>query len=138
MLVKMSDLVGGRGGREFTSYLHTNGENIKAIYISAGDFIDSLQIVFENGMSQPDTLPKVGGEGGYRFEFFLDEDEQQYVLPLTYYFEELAHGERDNVDLIVSPANNATRVTNARLYDANESLHGDQAMKLKLYYTKLE
>ena len=75
MLVKMSNLVGGDGGREFTSYLHTNGESIKAIHISAGDFIDGFQIVFETAIGQPDALPRVGGDGGRHFEFPLDEDE---------------------------------------------------------------
>ena len=75
MRVKMSDMVGGGGGHEFVSHLHTHSENIKEIYVSAGDFVDSLQIVFENALGQPDALGKVGGNGGRHFLFSLDEDE---------------------------------------------------------------
>lgn len=81
MLVKMSDMVGGRGGREFVTHLHTHGENIKEIYVSAGDFVDSLQIVFENALGQPDALAKAGGNGGRHFVFVLDEDE--YLVSVT-------------------------------------------------------
>lgn len=70
--------------------------------------------------------------------FLIDSDEQQYVLPLTYLFEDLAHGERESADFIISSANNGARVTNGRFYDANSVINGDKALKLKLYYTKLE
>ena len=69
---------------------------------------------------------------------FVIDEEEQFVFPLTYLFEELAHGDRESVDLIVSPANNSTRVTNGRFYDANTTINGEKALKLKLYYTKLE
>ena len=75
MLVKMSDMFGGNGGREFVTHLHTHGEQISEIRVAAGDFVDGLQIVFTNALGQPDELPIVGGDGGTRADFVLDEDE---------------------------------------------------------------
>ena len=75
MLVKMSELLGGTGGREFVAHLHTHGEQITEIHIAAGDLVDALQIVFTNALGQPDSLPIIGGSGGERFIFTLDEDE---------------------------------------------------------------
>ena len=75
MMVKMSELFGGNNGREFVTHLHTQGEQITEIHISAGDFIDALQIRFTNALGQPDSLPFVGGKGGETFLFALDEDE---------------------------------------------------------------
>ena len=75
MLVKMSELIGGTGGREFVTHLHTHGEQITEIHIAAGDFVDALQLVFTNALGQPDSLPVIGGSGGERFVFALDENE---------------------------------------------------------------
>jgi len=66
---------GGMGGQEFTNYVVPAGAKIKEIHIFAAEYIDALQLVYVDNQGQRVQMPKIGGLGGHRYVFILDDDE---------------------------------------------------------------
>jgi predicted flap endonuclease-1-like 5' DNA nuclease len=65
---------GGKGGHEFSDYLVPPSARIKEVHISAGVFVDSLQVNYaQAGALQ--SMPRIGGSGGRHHTFVLDDDE---------------------------------------------------------------
>jgi hypothetical protein len=73
--VAVTELAGGRGGREFTDSPPSPGARILEIQIRAGDTIDAIQAIYlmPDGRTAPG--PQHGGRGGNPGVFRLDSDE---------------------------------------------------------------
>ena len=71
----MSEIVGGSGGTEFTDYSPPENTVIKVVHIYTSEYVDALQFGYLNENGEIDLLPKVGGDGGFAYQFILDEDE---------------------------------------------------------------
>ncbi len=71
----MSELVGGSGGKEFFDYIPPGDARIKVVHVFANDYIDALQFGYLDEKGETALLPKVGGDGGFAYQFVLDEDE---------------------------------------------------------------
>jgi hypothetical protein len=73
--VAVTELAGGRGGREFTDPPPSPGARILEIQIRAGDTIDAIQVIYlmPDGRTAPG--PQHGGRGGNPGVFRLDSDE---------------------------------------------------------------
>ncbi len=71
----MSEIVGGSGGKEFFDYIPPGNARIKVIHIFSNDYIDALQFGYLNEKGEIALLPKIGGDGGFAYQFVLDEDE---------------------------------------------------------------
>lgn len=70
----MIGTTGGHGGHEFSDYLVPADARIKEVHISAGIFVDALQVGYvQAGAFQ--SLPRIGGAGGRLHVFVLDDDE---------------------------------------------------------------
>lgn len=77
----------------------------------------------------------IGGTPYYTFSY--NPIEQIYTLPLTSYVQQLSLQKEELESLIIAPTLNATRTNLTRFYDNNNS-NGDKAMKLRIYYTKVQ
>lgn len=76
-----------------------------------------------------------GGTPYYSFSY--NPIKQIYTLPLTSYVQQLSLQKEELESLIIAPTLNATRTNLSRFYDNNNS-NGDKAMKLRIYYTKVQ
>lgn len=76
-----------------------------------------------------------GGTPSYAFSY--NPITQNYTLPLTSYVQQLSLQKEELESLIIAPSLNATRMNYSRFYD-NNSTNGDKAMKLRIYYTKVQ
>ncbi len=70
-----SEMVGGAGGDEFDNYAPPENARIKVIHIFTDDYIDALQFGYLDENGEMALLPKIGGDGGFAYQFVLDEDE---------------------------------------------------------------
>ncbi len=66
---------GGKGGKSFTDYAIPAGARISEIRIKAGEFIDSLQIVYIDANGKTVVMDQIGGDGGDAATFKLGADE---------------------------------------------------------------
>lgn len=66
---------------------------------------------------------------------FSFDGENQYILPLTSYFQDMAFSNREVTDLILFPVFNSTRVNRSIIVGPNNAAI-DQRPELKIYYTK--
>ena len=71
----MSEIVGGAGGNEFSDYIPPGNARIKVIHIFTNEYIDAIQFGYLDDKGEIALLPKVGGDGGFAYQFVLDEDE---------------------------------------------------------------
>ncbi len=78
--VKISP-TGGEGGQPFEDYLLPEGAQIKEIHVFAADYIDALQIVYQNAEGQIVETAKIGGLGGVHHTLVLEEGE--YVTGIS-------------------------------------------------------
>jgi len=68
-------MVGGAGGNEFRDYSPPGNARIKVIHIFTNEYIDALQFGYLDDKGEIALLPKVGGDGGFAYQFVLDDDE---------------------------------------------------------------
>ncbi len=71
----MSEMVGGAGGNDFRDYIPPGNARIKVIHIFTNEYIDALQFGYLDDKGEIALLPKIGGDGGFAYQFVLDEDE---------------------------------------------------------------
>ncbi len=70
-----SEMVGGSGGQPFDNYVPPGDARIRVIHIYANEYIDALQLGYLDDEGELVLLPKVGGDGGFSYQFVLDDDE---------------------------------------------------------------
>lgn len=75
MKVKTLGPAGGVGGLTISDCVIPAGSRITKIRISAGDFIDSIQLFYSDSNGKSHALDKIGGAGGDLHEFRLAPDE---------------------------------------------------------------
>lgn len=69
-------------------------------------------------------------------QFTLDEDNHQYKLNITSYFQDLVNGNETNSGMIIIPAFvNATRVSRFLYYDQENVSKPEEALKIRVYFT---
>jgi len=71
----MSEMVGGSGGNEFHDYIPPNEARIKVVHVFTHEYVDALQFGYLDASGEMALLPKIGGDGGFAYQFVLDEDE---------------------------------------------------------------
>ncbi len=76
-----TNIVGGRGGTQFSDTLTFGGARVFEVHIYSGEFVDSLQMIYllPDGRTQPSS--RRGGSGGRQNIFRLDSDE--YIVGLS-------------------------------------------------------
>jgi hypothetical protein len=79
--VSMTALAGGRGGNPFTDSVPAAGARVAEVRISAGDTIDSIQMIYALANGQVVPGPRHGGRGGNPASISLDVNE--YIVALT-------------------------------------------------------
>lgn len=115
-------------------YAYSNGpplsiflNNVSNDVVDKGDDDNIIQI--ENDLSI------IIGSTSYGFGY--NPENNSYTLPITSYIQDLALGTRNLEALNISSALNATRVNMSRFYAHNHT-NQEKAMKLKVYYTKVQ
>ncbi len=90
MSMTMYGPAGGLGGNPIDNYIIPENARITAVYISAEQFIDAIQLAYTVGDSDS-KLHRLGGIGGSDYAFTLEEDE--YITGISgssgWYIDEL-------------------------------------------------
>jgi hypothetical protein len=76
-----TDLAGGSGGTEFVDADVPAGGRIVEVRIHAGDYVDSIQMVYSMPDGRPLEAARHGGDGGRGVSFRLDRDE--YIVGIA-------------------------------------------------------
>ncbi|MBZ5497514.1 MAG: hypothetical protein LAP85_14020 [Acidobacteriia bacterium] len=76
-----TDIVGGRGGDEFSDFQPPAGARVIEVRIRSGDKIDSVQMMYALADGRSVQGPRHGGSGGGLNTFRLDPDE--YIIGLS-------------------------------------------------------
>ncbi len=76
-----TEIVGGRGGREFSDSAGQAGSRILEVRVWAGDHVDSVQMVYALPDGRSSMSPRRGGSGGRLNAFRVDPGE--YVIGLS-------------------------------------------------------
>lgn len=75
----MADLVlgpsGGNGGHEFHGYAIPVGAKLREIRVTAGYYVDGIQLVYSDAGGALVEMPHIGGKGGLHHTLTLDADE---------------------------------------------------------------
>ncbi len=115
-------------------YAYTNGpplslvlNNVTNDVIDKGDDDNIVQI--ENDISVINNNITYG--------FGYSPENRSYTMAITSYIQDLALGTRNIEALNITSALNATRVNMTRFYDHNHP-NQEKAMKLRVYYTKVQ
>ncbi|MCP4522032.1 MAG: DUF4270 domain-containing protein [Cytophagales bacterium] len=71
------------------------------------------------------------------FAFSYDAINKKYNVNITEFVQELVTKEDTLTELIIAPSLNATRTNYTTFYDG-DAIHGEKAMKLKIYYSEVK
>ncbi len=101
---------------------------------------DNTNLILEDANGDAEVIPNdfhtVYGSGIQEFNY--DEDENVYKLRLTQYIQDLILENETNGGMLLVPTINSTRVTRFTFYDNANLSNPAKAMKLLLYFTKLD